>query len=94
MNEYSLAKVQFIIIINDKSGSLKAIYKNVRYHTTINLEGESLPAMGGDISFLGRDNKNNNWSFELSGDVNHIKGTAYGDNKQFAINLNKVKHNN
>ena len=86
--------VEFIIIINDKSGSLKAIYKNVRYHTTINLEGESLPAMGGDISFLGRDNKNNNWSFELSGDVNHIKGTAYGDNKQFAINLNKVKHSN
>ena len=86
--------VELIIIINDKSGSLKAIYKNVRYHTTINLEGESLPAMGGDISFLGRDNKNNNWSFELSGDVNHIKGTAYGDNKQFAINLNKVKHSN
>lgn len=81
--------IEFIITRNADMGNIKAVYKNVKYNTTMNLEGESLPAMGGDISFIGRDSKNNVWYFDLSGDADNISGTASGDGKNFKVTLHR-----
>ena len=70
-------------------GDIKAVYKNVKYGTVMNLTGESLPAMGGNINFFGKDGSNNDWSFSLSGDVENITGTANSDGKTFKVTLYK-----
>ena len=81
--------IEFAITKNDDMGNIKAVYKNIKYGTTMNLTGESLPADGGNISFFGKDGDGNDWSFCLSGDVNNITGTASGDNKEFNVTLHK-----
>lgn len=81
--------IEFTITKSNDMGNIKAVYKNVKYGTIMNLMGESLPADGGNISFFGKDSNNNDWSFDLSGDMNNITGTAYGDNKSFNITLHK-----
>lgn len=81
--------IEFIITKNADMGNIKAVYKNVKYNATMNLEGESLPAMGGDISFIGRDSRNNVWNFDLSGDADNISGTASGDGKNFKVTLHR-----
>lgn len=80
--------IEFTITKSDDMGNIKAVYKNVKYGTIMNLMGESLPADGGNISFFGKDG-NNDWSFNLSGDMNDITGTAYGDNRKFNVTLHK-----
>ena len=75
-------------IIKDDASDIKAVYKNVKYGTAMNLAGESLPADGGNINFFCNDNKTN-WRFNLSGDANNITGTAYGDDKSFNVTLHK-----
>lgn len=81
--------IEFSITKNEDMGDIKAVYKNVKYGTVMNLMGESLPAMGGDINFFGKDESNNDWNFNLSGDAENITGTAYGDNKEFKVTLQK-----
>lgn len=81
--------IEFAITKSEDMGNIKAVYKNVKYETTMNLDGESLPAMGGDISFYGSDGSNN-WSFNLSGDAENISGTAQsGDGKELKVTLHK-----
>lgn len=81
--------IEFAITKSEDMGNIKAVYKNVKYGTTMNLSGESLPAMGGDISFYGSDG-GNDWTFNLSGDANNITGTAQsGDGKELKVNLHK-----
>lgn len=87
MNGYP---IEFAITKNSSKGTLEGKYKNVKYKTTMQLTGESLPAQAGDITFFGKLN-GRDWSFNLTGDVNHISGTALGDNKEFKINLNNKK---
>lgn len=81
--------IEFIITKSEDTGNIKAVYKNVKYNATMTLEGESLPAMGGDISFIGRDSKDNAWIFDLSGDADNISGTASGDGKNFNVTLHR-----
>lgn len=81
--------IEFSITKSEDMGNIKAVYKNVKYGTTMELTGESLPADGGNISFFGKDGKSNDWNFSLSGDANNITGTAYGDNKKFKVTLHK-----
>lgn len=76
------------IIIKEHASDIKAIYKNVNYGTTMNMNGESLPSMGGDISFYGNDG-DTNWVFNLTGDVNNITGTAQSGNKELKLTLKK-----
>lgn len=85
MNGYP---IEFVITKLSNAGTLKAEYKNVNYQTTMTLEGESLPAQAGDISFYGKEN-NRDWFFNLSGDADNITGTAQGDNKEFKIVLHR-----
>ena len=81
--------IEFTITKNDNSGEISGKYKNVKYGTTMDLAGESLPAMGGNISFYGKDG-DTQWVFNLSGDADNINGTAdCGDGKQLQLNLKK-----
>jgi len=81
--------IEFSITKNDDSGDVSAVYKNVKYSTVMNLSGESLPAMGGDINFYGNDN-GTNWTFSLSGTAENISGTAQsGDGKELKVTLQK-----
>lgn len=82
--------IVFTIIRNDNEGGLKATYKNVKYGSTMNLIGESLPAMGGDISFLCSTN-DGDWSFDLTGNAEEITGTASGDGKNLKVRLHRKK---
>lgn len=77
-----------ISITKSNEGSLIGVYKNVNYNATMRLTGESLPAQAGDISFYGKV-KDQDWNFDLTGDFEHITGTAYGDNKKFDIDLRR-----
>ena len=65
-----------------------AKYTNVKYGTTMMLSGESLPAMGGNITFYGQED-GNDWRFELSGDGKNIEGTAYNGDKSLQVTLKK-----
>lgn len=68
---------------------VRAEYLNVKYSTTMQLGGESLPAMGGDISFFGSDGSNN-WTFDLTGDAENISGVAKsGDGKELKVTLHR-----
>lgn len=69
-----------LTIINEQDGVLKAIYKSVNHGTMMEMEGESLPADGGEINFYGTEG-DSFWSFNVNGDANVITGTARcGDN--------------
>lgn len=76
-------------IIKKGASEISGIYKNVKYGTTMKLSGESLPAMGGDISFYGTDN-GNQWTFNLTGTCDNITGTTQsGDGKEMKVTLHK-----
>ena len=80
--------IEFTVIKKDAS-EITGIYKNVKYGTTMKLSGESLPAMGGDISFYGTDN-GNQWTFNLTGTCDNITGTTQsGDGKEMKVTLHK-----
>ena len=76
-------------IIKTETSDLKAVFKNVKYGTSMNLDGESLPADGGNINFYGKDGNGNGWNFDFSGDANNIIGTANGDGKSYKVTLHK-----
>lgn len=80
--------IEFTITKNDNSGDVSGTYKNVKYGTTMHLDGESLPAMGGNISFYGKDG-DTQWVFNLSGNVDNITGTAQSGDKEMKIALHK-----
>ncbi len=78
-----------LTITKDGDG-YRADYRNIRFKATMKLNGESLPADGGDVNFYGKDGQGNDWVFHLTGDANTtITGTAYGDNKQLNITLRR-----
>lgn len=80
--------IEFTITKNEDMGSIKAVYRNVKYKATMNLDGESLPADGGNINFYGKDTQNKNWNFHLTGDANNITGTASSeDGKELKVKL-------
>ncbi len=81
--------IEFTIHKNTKEGVLRADYRNVKYSTTMKLEGESLPADDGNISFFGKDGQGNNWSFNLSGDAQNITGTAQSGGKELKVTLHR-----
>ncbi|MBO4431102.1 MAG: WG repeat-containing protein [Bacteroidaceae bacterium] len=81
--------IEFTITNRPGKGELSAIYKNVKYGTTMKMIGESLPADDGTISFMGEEN-GRQWCFELDGDADNITGTASGSNNwQFKVNLKR-----
>lgn len=81
--------IEFSITKKDDSGDVSAIYKNVKYSTVMNLSGESLPAMGGDINLYGNDN-GTSWTFCLTGTIDTITGTAQsGEGKEMKVTLQK-----
>lgn len=84
MGEYP---IEFTIIYEPDSG-LKAIYKNMNNGATMEMEGESLPADGGDINFYGNDGSTS-WAFNLTGDANNITGTANNSDKVETLTLKK-----
>lgn len=68
---------------------VRADYLNVKYSTKMQLKGESLPAMGGDITFVGSDGSND-WTFDLTGDDENITGIAQsGDGKELQVTLRR-----
>ena len=81
--------IEFTIHKSLNGGSLQADYRNVKYSTKMKLQGESLPADGGNISFFGKDPQGNQWNFYLSGDADHITGTAQGDGKELKVTLHR-----
>ena len=80
--------IEFTITKSEDMGDIKAVYKNVKYGTSMNLTGESLPADGGNINFYGKDG-NSDWVFMLGGDVNNITGTAQSGGKELNVTLRK-----
>lgn len=79
--------IEFTITKSEEG--LRAKYKNVKFSATMQLEGESLPAQGGNISFYGDDSAGKKWFFELEGNADHITGTAQGDGKELPVILYK-----
>ena len=78
------------LTITKTSDEYWADYRNIRFKASMKLNGESLPADGGDVNFYGKDGQGNDWVFHLTGDANTtITGTAVGDNKQLNITLHK-----
>lgn len=75
-------------IIKTETSDLKAVFKNVKYGTSMNLAGESLPADGGNINFFGKDG-DNDWNFNLTGDASTITGTAQSGDTNLKISLHK-----
>ena len=86
--EGDMAGYPIVFTIYKNGDDVKATYKNVKYGTTMELGGESLPSMGGDINFFGSDN-GTDWSFCLTGDAQKIRGTANDDEKQFKVTLHR-----
>ena len=80
--------VEIDFIKESQSYEIEAKYKNINYGTTMSLSGESLPAQGGDITFYGKEN-GRDWIFNMTGDADHITGTAQGDGKTFKVNLHR-----
>lgn len=80
--------IEIEFIKKSQNYEIEARYKNVNYGTTMSLSGESLPAQGGDITFYGKGN-GRDWIFDLTGDADHITGTAQGDGKTFKVNLHR-----
>ena len=78
--------IEFRIIKSADMGNIAAVYKNVKYGTTMNLTGESMPADGGNISFYGKDG-DTYWTFVLSGDCENITGTAQSGDTELDITL-------
>lgn len=66
--------------------AISATYYNVNHDITMHLNGESLPAQDGDISFFGEEN-GCSWSFLLTGDANKITGKASRDGKEYSVTL-------
>ena len=80
------------LTITKNGDGYRADYLNVRFKARMKLNGESLPADGGDVNFYGKDGQGNDWVFHLTGDANTtITGTAEGDNKQLNVTLRKKK---
>lgn len=77
------------LVITKDGYNVTAEYKNVKNSARMHLEGESLPAQGGDISFFGKDTSGNDWNFDLSGTSDNIAGTASSDGKQLEIKLRR-----
>lgn len=81
--------IEFTITKTEDMGDITAVYKNVKYGTTMNLTGESLPAQAGDIDFYGKDG-DADWLFSLTGDANTgLTGTAQSGDKQMKLTLKK-----
>lgn len=80
--------IELIITKNDNSGDLKALYRNLKYSTTMDLSGESLPSMGGNISLYGRV-EGEDWIFNLSGTAQVIQGYVQYGNKKLEVALKK-----
>lgn len=81
--------IEFSIFKDNDVGTLDGVYKSVRYGTTMELAGESLLGDGGLIHFFGKDQNNKEWHFELYGDADNVVGTAYSNDKEYDISLNK-----
>ena len=87
MGEMDGTAIEFVITKNGETGEVKALFKNSS--TTIELSGESLPAMDGDINFLGSVD-NVQWSFAMTGDADNISGTAVkGGEQEQKISLHR-----
>ena len=80
--------IEFNITKSSDMGNIAAIYKNVKYGTSMKLEGESLPADGGNISFFGKDG-DTDWAFNLSGDCENVTGTAQSGDAELSITLHR-----
>ena len=77
--------IELTIVNQPSKGVLTATYRNVKYGTTIEMIGESLPADDGAISFFGEEN-GRHWSFYLTGDPEDIRGTAT-NSENFETNI-------
>lgn len=86
IGEMNGVPIELRITKNDDSGDLKALYRDVKYSRTMDLSGESLPSMGGNISFYGRV-EGEEWIFNLSGTAEAIHGNVQCGDKNFEIHL-------
>ena len=68
--------------------NINGSYKDVNSGATMSLDGESLPAQGGDITFYGNLN-NSNWTFFLIGTADNITSTGSNDGNEYSITLHK-----
>lgn len=76
-------------VITKDGDNITATFVNQKFGTSVALDGESLPAQGGDINFYGTDEAGNGMQFELSGNADNIDGNVYLNQQQLHIQLNK-----
>lgn len=75
--------------ITKSEDGVMAICSSAEFQQDLKLVGETMPAMGGDISFYGNEG-GKNWTFSLTkGTENYIQGEALADNKSMKVMLNK-----
>ncbi|MBQ6768137.1 MAG: hypothetical protein IJP46_05625 [Prevotella sp.] len=79
--------IEFIITRDEETKDLTAVYKNIKYGTTMDLKGEAVSNVSCDVKFIGKD-KNQEWIFILSGTVKEITGKAQSnDGKDLKVTL-------
>lgn len=75
--------------IHKGDDGLRADYLNVKYSARMKLEGESLPADDGNITFFGDDAQGSRWFFDLEGDADNITGTGRSGDKSLPVTLHR-----
>jgi ATP-dependent DNA helicase RecQ len=71
-----------------QESNINGTFKDVMNGYSMHLDGESTPAMGGDIVFYGNMD-GSNWTFNLTGNANEITGQADNGATKFNLSLNK-----
>ena len=80
--------IEMDITKDDETYGFRAIFRDIKSGTTVSLDGESLPAMAGDICFYGKEG-DTDWSITLTGTADSICGTAQGDGDEMELTLHK-----
>lgn len=71
-----------------QESNINGTFKDVMNGYSMHLDGESTPAMGGDIVFYGNMD-GSNWTFNLTGNASEITGQADNGATKFNLSLNK-----
>lgn len=75
--------------ITKSADGVSAVYRNVKFGATIQLESDAQVDHEGNTTFWGNDAQGNQWRFHLGGNENYLFGYAVGDGKNLQVELNK-----
>ena len=75
--------------ITKSANSLSAVYRNIKFGATMQLESDAQEDNEGNTTFWGNDAQGTQWRFHLGGNENLVSGYAVGDGKNLQVVLTK-----